>query len=145
MPEVNEFPYPFVFAEDSPLMAVFRTLEKVRDNSTTVLIEGESGSGKDALAQWLHFSGPRKEAPFIKIDFASLPDSLVESELFGHERGAFTDAVHSKPGKLEMAQGGTIILDEIGNVDFGVQAKLLNVVEEKQFYRVGGTKAIDLN
>jgi transcriptional regulator with PAS, ATPase and Fis domain len=141
----NDQLYPFVFAADSPLLAVYRTLEKVRDNSTTVLIEGESGTGKDAFAQWLHYSGPRRDGCLIKIDFASLPEDLVESELFGYERGAFTGAVNSKIGKLDLAQGGTVILDEIGSVDLGVQAKLLNVVEAKQFYRLGGTKPVELD
>src|SRR5437762_1963641 len=127
------------------MIAVYRTLEKVCENPTTVLIEGESGTGKDALAQWLHYNSPRKDGPFIKIDFSSLPDDLVESELFGHERGAFTGAVTSKLGKLDLAQGGTAVLDEIVNVDLSVQAKLLNVVEAKQFYRLGGTKSIELD
>jgi DNA-binding NtrC family response regulator len=142
----NDHPqYPLVFAADSPMVAVYRTLERVRDNPTTVLIEGESGTGKDALAQWLHFHGRRKDAPFIKIDFASLPEDLVESELFGFERGAFTGAINSKVGKLDLAQGGTVVLDEIASVDPTVQAKLLNVVEAKQFYRLGGTKPIELD
>jgi DNA-binding NtrC family response regulator len=127
------------------MIPVYRTLEKVRDNPTTVLIEGESGTGKDALAQWLHFTGSRKDGPYIKIDFASLPEDLVESELFGHERGAFTGAVSAKLGKLDLAQNGTAVLDEVASVDLGVQAKLLNVVEAKQFYRLGGMKSIDLD
>lgn len=141
----DDHKYPLVFTADSPMMVVYRTLEKVRDNPTTVLIEGESGTGKDALAQWLHFNGPRKDAPLIKIDFASLPEDLVESELFGFERGAFTGAVNSKLGKLDLAQGGTVVLDEIASVEPTVQAKLLNVVEVKQFYRLGGTKPIELD
>ena len=127
------------------MIAVYRTLEKVLENSTTVLIEGESGTGKDALSQWLHFNGSRKDSPYIKIDFSSLPQELVESELFGFERGAFTGAVSSKLGKLDLAQSGTAVLDEIASVDLTVQAKLLNVVEAKQFYRLGGTKSIELN
>ena len=127
------------------MIAIYRTLEKVRDNPTTVLIEGESGTGKDALAQWLHFNSSRREGPYIKIDFSSLPEDLVESELFGYERGAFTGAVASKVGKLDLAQTGTVVLDEISSVDLSVQAKLLNVVEAKQFYRLGGTKSIDLD
>src|SRR6266567_4036467 len=127
------------------MIGVYRTLEKVKDNPTTVLIEGESGTGKDVLAQWLHYNSPRKNDPFIKIDFASLPEDLVESELFGYERGAFTGAVTSKVGKLDLAQGGTAVLDEIASVDLTVQAKLLNVVEAKQFYRLGGTKSIELD
>ena len=141
----NDTTYPFVFTEDSPLIPVYRTLEKVLDNPTTVLFEGESGTGKDALAQWLHYNSPRKEGPFIKIDFASLPEDLVESELFGYERGAFTGAVNSKVGKLDLAQGGTAVLDEIASIDLSVQAKLLNVVEAKQFYRLGGTRSVEFD
>jgi len=141
----NDESYPFVFTSDSPLIGVYRTLDKVKENPTTVLIEGESGTGKDALAQWLHYNSPRKNGPFIKIDFASLPEDLVESELLGFERGAFTGAVTSKMGKLDLAQGGTAVLDEISSVDLAVQAKLLNVVEVKQFYRLGGTKSIELD
>src|SRR5207244_13193300 len=103
----NEQAYPLVFSAESPMITVYRTLEKVRENPTTVLIEGESGTGKDALAQWLHYNSPRKDGPCIKIDFSSLPDELVESELFGYERGAFTGAVNSKLGKLDLAQSGT--------------------------------------
>jgi transcriptional regulator with PAS, ATPase and Fis domain len=137
--------YPLVFSADSPLIPVYRTLEKIRENPTTVLIEGESGSGKDAFALWLHYTSPRKDGPFVKIDFSSLPEDLVESELFGYERGAFTGAVSSKVGKLDLAQGGTAVLDEIATVDLTVQAKLLNVVEGKQFYRLGGTKSIEVD
>jgi transcriptional regulator with PAS, ATPase and Fis domain len=141
----NDSAYPFVFTADSPLIGVYRTLEKVLDSPTTVLIEGESGTGKDALAQWLHYSSSRKDGPFIKIDFASLPEDLVESELFGFERGAFTGAVTSKVGKLDLAQGGTVVLDEIASLELSVQAKLLNVVEAKQFYRLGGTRSVEID
>lgn len=145
MSSVNEQAYPLVFSAESPMIAVYRTLERVKETPTTVLIEGESGTGKDSLAQWLHYNSPRKDGPCIKIDFASLPEELVESELFGYERGAFTGAVASKLGKLDLAQGGTAILDEIANVDLTVQAKLLNVVEAKQFYRLGGTRSVELD
>jgi two-component system response regulator AtoC len=124
---------------------VYRTLEKVFEGDTTVLIEGESGAGKDALAHWLHHNSTRKHGPFAKIDLGSLPEELVESELFGYERGAFTGAVNSKLGKLDLAQTGSVVLDEIANVDLRVQAKLLNVVEAKQFFRLGGSRAIDLD
>jgi transcriptional regulator with PAS, ATPase and Fis domain len=137
--------YPFVYSPDSPLIAVYRTLEKVLDGDTTVLIEGESGAGKDALAHWLHYNSSRKHGPFIKIDLGSLPEELVESELFGYERGAFTGATTAKLGKLDLAQGGSVVLDEIANVDLRVQAKLLHVVEVKQFFRLGGTRGIGLD
>jgi transcriptional regulator with PAS, ATPase and Fis domain len=127
------------------MTAVYRTLERVLESDTTVLIEGESGTGKDALAQWLHYNSSRKHAPFIKIDLGSLPEEVVESELFGYERGAFTGASNSKLGKLDLAQGGTVVLDEIANVDMRVQAKLLHVVEAKEFFRLGGTRSIALD
>lgn len=127
------------------MIPVFQTLEKVLDSDTTVLIEGESGSGKDALTQWLHHNSSRKHAPLLKLDLASLPDELVESELFGYERGAFTGAQETKLGKFEMAHGGMLVLDEIANVDLRVQAKLLHVVEAKEFFRLGGTRAIKLD
>src|SRR5262245_16780362 len=127
------------------MILVYRTLEKVLDGNTTVLIEGESGTGKDALAQWLHYNSSRKHGPFIKIDLGSLPEELVESELFGYERGAFTGASNSKLGKFDLAQGGSVVLDEIANVDVRVQAKLLHVVEAKEFFRLGGTKSIALD
>jgi len=127
------------------MMSVYRTLERVFDADTTVLIEGESGAGKDALAHWLHRNSTRSHAPFIKIDLGSLPDELVESELFGYERGAFTGALVSKLGKFDLAQGGSVVLDEIANVDLRVQAKLLHVVEVKEYFRLGGSGAIALN
>jgi len=127
------------------MIPVFRTLERVLDSDTTVLIEGDSGTGKDALAHWLHYNSPRKHAPFIKLDLGSLPDELVESELFGYERGAFTGANEAKAGKLDLAQGGTIVLDEIANVDLRVQAKLLHVVEIKQFFRLGGSRPVTMD
>src|SRR6266516_467676 len=127
------------------MMPVYRTLEKFLEKPTTVLVEGESGTGKDALSQWLHFNGSRKDGPYIKIDFSSLPEELVESELFGFERGAFTSAVSAKLGKLDLAQGGTAVLDEIASVDLSVQAKLLNVVEAQEYYHLGGTTPVELD
>ena len=116
--------------------------EKLADATTTLLINGESGTGKDQLARWIHEQGPRRDAPFLKIDCASLPSELVESELFGHERGAFTGAVARKPGRLELAQGGTIVLDEVAALAPGMQAKLLRVLEERTFERLGGTETL---
>src|ERR1700693_4869511 len=116
--------------------------EKVAEAGTTLLITGESGTGKDQLARWIHERGPRHDAPFLKIDCASLPAELVESELFGHERGAFTGAVARKLGRLEMAEGGTIVLDEVAALAPGMQAKLLRVVEERTFERLGGTETL---
>src|ERR1700747_2592052 len=124
---------------------VLELAEKVANAATTVLITGESGTGKDQLARWIHQNGPRRDAPFLKIDCASLPAELVESELFGHERGAFTGAVARKLGRLEMAQGGTIVLDEVAALTPGIQAKLLRVLEEKTFERLGGTEPLHMD
>lgn len=132
-------------AADAESRTVLELAEKVAGTTTTVLITGESGTGKDQLARWIHEHGPRRDAPFLKIDCASLPSELVESELFGHERGAFTGAVARKPGRLEMAQGGTIALDEVAALAPGVQAKLLRVLEERTFERLGGSEALKMN
>jgi DNA-binding NtrC family response regulator len=118
---------------------------KVADASTTLLITGESGTGKDQLARWIHEQGPRRDAPFLKIDCASLPAELVESELFGHEKGAFTGAVAQKPGRLELAQGGTIVLDEVAALSPAIQAKLLRVLQERTFERLGGTATLRMD
>jgi DNA-binding NtrC family response regulator len=106
---------------------------------------GETGTGKDQLARWIHEHGPRRDLPFLKIDCASLPAELVESELFGHERGAFTGAVARKLGRLEMAQSGTIVLDEVAALSPGVQAKLLRVLDDRTFDRLGGTETLHMD
>jgi DNA-binding NtrC family response regulator len=131
-------------AADPASRAVLDLAVKLTEPSTTLLITGESGTGKDQLARWIHQNGPRRDAPFLKIDCASLPAELVESELFGHERGAFTGAVVRKQGRLEMAQGGTIVLDEIAALTPGMQAKLLRVIEERTFERLGGTDTLHM-
>ncbi len=129
---------PWIGASAASLQ-VLELAGKVAAAATTVLITGESGTGKDQLARWIHEQGPRHDAAYLKIDCASLPPELVESELFGHEKGAFTGAVATKPGRLELAQGGTIVLDEVAALAPGVQAKLLRVLEERTFERLGGT------
>jgi two-component system response regulator AtoC len=118
--------------------------QKVAETSTTLLITGESGTGKDRLARWIHEESSRHEAPFLKIDCASLTPELVESELFGHEKGAFTGAVAQKPGRLELAEDGTIVLDEVAALPAGIQAKLLRVLEERRFERLGGTQTLKM-
>jgi DNA-binding NtrC family response regulator len=129
-------------AEAPASRQVLELAQKIADTATTLLITGESGTGKDQLARWIHEHGPRRDAPFLKIDCASLPSELVESELFGHERGAFTGAVARKPGRLELSEGGTIVLDEVAALAPGMQAKLLRVLEERTFERLGGTETL---
>jgi DNA-binding NtrC family response regulator len=131
--------------EDPASKAVAELARRVAETSTTLLITGESGTGKDHLARMIHELGPRRDAPFLKIDCASLPQELVESELFGHERGAFTGAVERKLGRLEMAGAGTIVLDEIAALSPATQSKLLRVLEERQFERLGGTETISIS
>lgn len=132
-------------AEDPASQRVLEIASKVADTSTTVLITGESGTGKDQLARWIHEAGPRRDSPFLKIDCASLPAELVESELFGHERGAFTGAVARKPGRMELAVTGTIVLDEVVALAPAVQSKLLRVLEERRFERLGGTETLEMD
>ena len=131
-------------AADPASRQVLEIAAKLAGPSTTLLITGESGTGKDQLARWIHEAGPRRDSPFLKIDCASLPAELVESELFGHERGAFTGAVAQKPGRLELAGEGTIVLDEVAALAPGMQAKLLRVLEERRFERLGGTATLKM-
>ena len=132
-------------AADPASERVLEIAAKLAETATTLLITGESGTGKDQLARWIHEHGPRRDAPFLKIDCASLPAELVESELFGHERGAFTGAVARKPGRLEMALGGSVILDEVAALSSVMQAKLLRVLEERTFERLGGTETLRMD
>ena len=129
-------------AEDPASLHLFELAEKVATAPTTLLITGESGTGKDHLARLVHELGPRRDAPYLKIDCASLPPQLVESELFGHERGAFTGAVERKLGRLELGGNGTIVLDEVASLSPGAQSKLLRVLQERAFERLGGTETL---
>ena len=129
-------------AQDPAALRLYELAEKVAVAPTTLLITGESGTGKDHLARLVHELGPRRDAPFLKIDCASLPPNLVESELFGHERGAFTGAVERKLGRFELGGSGTIVLDEVAALSTGAQGKLLRVLQERTFERLGGTEIL---
>jgi two-component system nitrogen regulation response regulator GlnG len=123
----------------------FKTVGKVAPRDVTVLVEGESGTGKELLSKLIHMNSPRYEAPFIAVNSAAVPRELMESELFGYEKGAFTGAVESRKGKFEMAEGGTLFLDEVGDMSLELQAKLLRAVQEKEFFRVGGKEPIKVD
>ena len=130
----------------SPIMQnVYKIIGRVSNTNATVMIRGESGTGKELVAQATHYNSVRKDRPFVKINCASIPENLLESELFGHEKGAFTGAVASKPGKFELAHRGTIFLDEIGEMSMSTQTKLLRVLQEREFERVGGTETIKVD
>lgn len=136
---------PGVVASSRAMHELLPLVLRLAETRSPVLVEGESGTGKDLVAHWLHYGGPRREGPFIKVHCPSIPGELLESELFGHERGAFTDARHAKAGKIEMAAGGTVYFDQIQDLAPPMQAKLLRVVEERRFERVGGTRTIDVD
>ncbi len=127
------------------MQGIFAIIEKVADTPSTVLITGESGTGKELVAKALHESSSRKGEPFIKINCAAIPKTLMESELFGYEKGAFTGATSSKPGRFELADGGTLFLDEIGEIPVEMQVKLLRAIQESEFERVGGIKTLKVD
>jgi DNA-binding NtrC family response regulator len=136
---------PQLVGEDLSLRKVFTSLQRAAATDTTVLLEGESGTGKELFARSLHALSPRADAPFVAINCAAIPETLLETELFGHEKGAFTGAVARKPGKFEMAHRGTLFLDEIGDLPLTLQAKILRALEEKRFERVGGTASVQVD
>ena len=125
--------------------AVLRRIQTVAPTQATVLIGGESGTGKELVARAIHKHSPRRENPFVKVNCAALAEGVLESELFGHEKGAFTQAVKMKPGRFEIADGGTLFLDEIGESTPAMQVKLLRVLQEREFERVGGTRSISVD
>ena len=127
------------------MIEIFEQVSTVAATDSTVLIQGESGTGKEILARAIHYRSDRKKGPFVRVNCASLTESLLESELFGHEKGAFTGAIKDKPGRFELADGGTLFLDEIGDTSVALQAKLLRVLQEKEFERVGGIETIKTN
>jgi len=130
----------------SPAMRrLFREIEKVAGSDASVLLQGESGTGKEVVARAIHASSARKDRAFVAVNASALPESLAESELFGHEKGAFTGAIASRPGRFELAQGGTLFLDEIGTLSAAVQAKLLRAIESREIERVGGQRSIPVD
>ncbi len=134
-----------VVAESPAMKDVLALVARLAAARSPVLLEGESGTGKDLVAHLLHYQGPRRDGPFIKLHCPSVPEELLESELFGHEKGAFTDARQQKAGKLEMADRGSLYFDQIQDLSLALQAKLLRVVEEKRFERVGGTRVLEVD
>lgn len=134
-----------ILTQDPGMVRLLSTVEGVAASQATVLINGESGTGKELLARFIHSRSPRAHRPFIAVNCAALPDGLLESELFGHERGAFTGAIMKKIGKFEMAHTGTLLLDEISEMNMGLQAKLLRVIQEREVDRVGGREPVSVN
>ncbi len=131
-----------IIGKSPSICKVFSLIEKVQDTDSTVLIQGESGTGKELIAQALHYGGERGDKPFVPVNCGAIPAELLESELFGHEKGAFTHAIRTRIGRFEMADRGTVFLDEIAEMSPVLQVKLLRVLQEKKFERVGGAKTI---
>ncbi|MFO7666568.1 MAG: sigma-54 dependent transcriptional regulator [Desulfobacterales bacterium] len=141
---VVELQYNFgnLIGKSKVMLNVFETIRKISPSSATVLIEGESGTGKELVAKSIHFNSPRRDKPFIAVNCSALAENLLESELFGHEKGAFTGAISMKKGRFELADGGSLFLDEISELSQGLQVKLLRALQERTFERVGGVKPI---
>lgn len=134
-----------IVGESEPMKKVFSIMQRVADTPTTVLVTGESGTGKELVARGLHQASSRNNAPFVSLNCAAIPENLLESELFGHEKGSFTGAVGMKEGKFEYADNGTLFLDEVGEMPLNLQVKLLRVLQEQEFQRVGGNREIKVN
>jgi Nif-specific regulatory protein len=131
-----------IVGTSGPMREVYEQIAQVAQTNTTVLIRGESGTGKELIAHAIHYNSPRAQKPFVKVSCAALPDTLIESELFGYEKGAFTGAQARKRGRFELAHGGTLFLDEVGELNLSTQVKLLRVLQEGEFERLGGTETI---
>src|SRR5258705_4545216 len=134
-----------IIGESGPMLEVLSIVRRVAPSEATVLIRGESGTGKELIAKAIHFGSPRARGPLVKVNCAALPEALLESELFGHEKGAFTGALSSRQGRFELANGGTIFLDEIGDLPLHLQAKLLPVLQEREFEKVGSSRPVRVN
>ncbi|HEY9232850.1 MAG TPA: sigma 54-interacting transcriptional regulator [Blastocatellia bacterium] len=134
-----------IIGNSGPMRQVYEQVAQVAPTNTTVLIRGESGTGKELIAHSIHYNSPRARKPFVKVSVAALPDTLIESELFGYEKGAFTGAQARKKGRFELAEGGTLFLDEIGDLNLSTQVKLLRALQEREFERLGGIETIKVN
>jgi DNA-binding NtrC family response regulator len=134
-----------IIGESGQMLEVLSLVRRVASSEATVLIRGESGTGKELIAKAIHFASPRASGPLVKVNCAALPEALLESELFGHEKGAFTGAIGSRQGRFELANGGTIFLDEIGDLSLHLQAKLLRVLQEREFEKVGSSRPVQVN
>jgi PAS domain S-box-containing protein len=141
----ERFHFKNIIGRSKPMIKVFNLMENVINTDSTILITGESGTGKEVIARAIHLNSDKKSEPFIAVNCSAFAETLLESELFGHEKGAFTGAIRTKPGRFELAGNGTLFLDEIGDIPLSVQVKLLRVLENRQFERVGGTTTIQLN
>src|SRR5438034_204276 len=141
----DKYDFSNIIGTSGPVREVYEQVAQVAATNTTVLIRGESGTGKELIAHAIHYNSLRAKKPFVKVSCAALPDSLIEAELFGHEKGAFTGADQRKKGRFELAEGGTLFLDEIGDINLSTQVKLLRVLQEREFERVGGTETIKVN
>jgi DNA-binding NtrC family response regulator len=141
----DKYRFENIVGRSSEMLEVFRLVEQVAPSQASILITGESGTGKELIAQAIHQRSTRRTAPFVKVSCAALPETLLESELFGHERGAFTGAVARRAGRFEIAAGGTVFLDEIGDIPSGMQVKLLRFLQERQFERVGGNQTLTVD
>jgi DNA-binding NtrC family response regulator len=141
----SRYSFQNILSKNAKMHAVFELISRVAQTTTTVLIEGETGTGKEQVARAIHDASQVRNGPIIAVNCAALPETLLESELFGHEKGAFTSAVGQRRGRFELADGGTIFLDEVGDVPAAMQAKLLRVLQERRFERVGGTESIEVD
>jgi two-component system NtrC family response regulator len=141
----SQFSFGNIIGKSSKMQDIFELIYKVAPATASILIEGESGTGKDLVAKSIHYNSPRRDHPFIAVNCSALAESLLESELFGHEKGAFTGAVATKKGRFELAEGGTLFLDEVGELSPSLQVKLLRVLQEKIFERVGGLRQVAVN
>jgi len=141
----ERYDFSSIIGSSGPVRQMYEQMAQVASTNTTVLIRGESGTGKELIAHAVHYNSPRANKPFVKVSCAALPDSLIESELFGYEKGAFTGAEQRKKGRFELADGGTLFLDEIGDINLATQVKLLRVLQEREFERLGSTETIKVN